>query len=124
MNGINFLIDTDILVYIIQGNPNVKYFAQEDTLVISCVSEMEMLGKFQISDTEKKIVTQMLSYCNIIEINHKIKQLAIEIRQKYRIKLPDALVAATAMQQSLTLVTADKEFSKISELDLLLINLF
>ena len=123
MNGINFLIDTNILVYIIQGNPHVRYFAQEDTLVISCVSEMEMLGKFQISDTEKKIVTQMLSFCNIIEISPKIKQSAIEIRQKYRIKLPDALIAATAIQQSLTLVTSDKGFNKISELDLLLINL-
>jgi len=123
MSGADFLIDTNILVYIIQGNPHVQYFAQEDMLVLSCISEIEMLGKYQISDKEKRIVTQMLSFCNVIDINEKIKQLAIAIRQKYRIKLPDALIAATAMQQNLTLVTADKEFSKISELDLLLIKL-
>jgi predicted nucleic acid-binding protein len=37
------------------------------------------------------------------------------------VKLPDALIAATAMQQNLTLVTADKGFSRIPDLDFLLI---
>jgi len=117
------LIDTNILVYIMQGNPRMHYFANEDTLTISCISEMEMLGKFQIADREKEIVTQMLSYCIIIDLNSRIKQQAIELRQKYRIKLPDALIAATAIQQNLTLVTADTEFGKIAELDLLLMKL-
>jgi predicted nucleic acid-binding protein len=123
MSGTDFLIDTNILVYIVQGNPRVQYFAKEDTLTISCISEVEMLGRFQISSEEKEVITQMLSYCNIVDLNSHIKQLAIELKQKYRIKLPDALIAATAMQQNLTLVTADKGFRKISELDLLLITL-
>ena len=123
MSGVDFLIDTNILVYIMQGNPRMQYFASEDTLTVSCISEMELLGKFQISDGEKEIVTQMLSYCTIIDINYKIKQLAIALRQKYRMKLPDALIAATAIQQNLTLVTADKEFGRITELDLLLMKL-
>ena len=123
MSGVDFLIDTNILVYIMQGNPRMKYFATEDTLTISCISEMEVLGKFQISDREKEIVTQMLSHCTIVDISYKVKQLAIELRQKYRMKLPDALIAATAIQQNLTLVTADSEFGKIAELDLLLMKL-
>jgi predicted nucleic acid-binding protein len=63
----------------------------------------------------------MLSHCFIIDINYYIKQIAINIRQNARVKLPDALIAATAMQQNLTLVTADKGFCKIPDLDLLLI---
>ncbi len=82
-----------------------------------------MLGRFQISSKEKEVITQMLSYCNIVDLNSQIKQLAIGLKQKYHIKLPDALIAATAMQQNLTLVTADKGFRKISEVDLLLITL-
>ena len=123
MSGGDFLIDTNILVYILQGNPRVQYFAGEDVLTLSCVSEVEMLGKFQISEEEKETVTQMLSGCSIVDINDPIKRYAIGLRQRYRIKLPDALIAATAMQQNLTLVTADKEFSKISELDVFLIRL-
>jgi predicted nucleic acid-binding protein len=120
MNGIDYLIDTNILVYLLQGNPHVQYFAQEDMLAVSCITEMEILGKFQISDTEKEVITRMLSHCYIIDINYHIKQLAIRIRQTARVKLPDALIAATAMQQNLTLITADKGFSKIKNLDLLL----
>ena len=115
------MIDTNVLVYIVQGNPCVRYFAGEDTLTVSCISEMEMLGKLHISDEEKNVVTRMLSHCSIVDISDRIKQLTIAIKQKYRIKLPDAIIAATAIQQNLTLVTADKELCKILELDMLLI---
>jgi len=123
MSGVDYLIDTNILVYILQGNPLVRYFAQEEILVISCISEMETLGKFQISEVEKEIVTRLLRHCNIIDINNPIKQLAIKIRQNARLKLPDAIVAATAIHHKLTLVTADKDFKNIPDLDLLLIKM-
>ena len=123
MSGIEYLIDTNILVYILQGNPKVRYFAQEEFLAVCCVTEMETLGKYQIFEEEKEIVEELLGECNIIDITYKIKQIAIKLRQNYRIKLPDAIIAATAIQQNLTLVTADKGFSKISELDLILLNM-
>jgi len=123
MNGIEYLIDTNILVYILQGNPKVRYFAQEESLAVSCITEMEILGKFQISEPEKKIINELLQRSNVIDITYKIKQTAIQLKQNYRLKLPDAIIAATAIQQSLTLVTADKDFAKIAELDLILINL-
>jgi len=123
MSGIEYLIDTNILVYMLQGNPKVRYFAQEEFLAVSCITEMEILGKYQIFEEEKKIVEELLEQCNIIDITYKIKQIAIKLRQNYRIKLPDAIIAATAIQQNLTLVTADKGFSKISELDLILLNM-
>ena len=123
MSGIDYLIDTNILVYMLQGNSKVRYFAQEEFLAVSCVTEMEMLGKYQIFDEEKETIEELLEQCNIIDITYKIKQTAIKLRQNYRIKLPDAIIAATAIQQNLTLVTADKGFSKISELDLILLNM-
>ena len=65
----------------------------------------------------------MLKDCYILDIDVFIKQKAIEIRQQHKIKLPDAIVAATAIQKGLSLVTADKEFQKITDLDIILINL-
>ena len=38
----------------------------------------------------------------------------IEIRQQHRLKLPDAVIAAMAIQNSATLVTADREFGKVT----------
>jgi len=124
MNGIDYLVDTNILVYILQGNPNVKYFSESEILTISCITEMEVLGKFQISESEKQIIDRFMSRCHIIDIDAQIKQLAINIKQQTKIKLPDAIIAATAMKNDILLVTADKDFRKIANLDLLLIDVF
>jgi predicted nucleic acid-binding protein len=121
MSGIDYLIDTNVILYILQGNPCVQHFAQSDMLAVSCITEMELLGKFQISERERSVISRMLSRCVIIDISYYIKQLAIIIGQNTHVKLPDALIAATALQQNLTLVTADKGFSRIADLDLLLI---
>ena len=53
----------------------------------------------------------------------RIKHLAISIKQQKRIKLPDAIIAATAIKNNVLLVTADKDFEKISDLDLLLMDI-
>ena len=74
MSGIDYLIDTNILIYIIKGNP-------------------------------------------------KIKQYAINIKQQIKMKFPDAIVAATAIKNNLSLVTADKDFKKVPNLDLVLIDM-
>ena len=123
MNGIDYLLDTNVLIYIMQGNPNVRYFAQLDTFIISVIAEMELLGKYKINPVEKNIVSEMLKDCYILDLDVFIKQKAIEIRQQHKVKLPDAIVAATAIQKGLSLVTADKEFQKIIDLDIILITL-
>ena len=52
MNGIEYLIDTNILIYIIKGKPEVEYFAGESKLAVSCITEMETLGKYMIQTAE------------------------------------------------------------------------
>ena len=123
MSGIEYLIDTNILIYILKGNPRVKYFAESEILTISCITEMEILGQYQISESEKQIIGKALKHCHIIDIDSKIKQLAINIKQQNKMKLPDAIIAATAIKNNVALVTADKGFKKIPDLDLLLIDI-
>ena len=52
----------------------------------------------------------------IIDINPVIKSYTIEFRKKYKLKLPDAIIAATAQFLNIPLVTADKSFNKINEI--------
>ena len=42
--------------------------------------------------------------------------MTITLRQKYLIKLPDAIICATAMSHKLTLVTNDMKLHKVSEI--------
>ena len=123
MNGIDYLIDTNILIYIIKGNPIVEYFAKSEILAISYISEMEVLGKYQISEAEKHTIGEVLESCCIFEMDAQIKQYAINIKQQIKMKLPDAIVAATAIKNNLSLVTADKDFRKVPNLDLVLIDM-
>jgi predicted nucleic acid-binding protein len=54
---------------------------------------------------------------NIITVNQDIIQKTIEIRKKFRLKLPDAVIAATALVYDYTLISDnDKDFVKVSGL--------
>jgi len=59
----------------------------------------------------------------VIEWNPTIREQTIELRRTYTIKLPDAIIAATSFVYKIPLVTADKTFSKIKELDLVLVEI-
>jgi predicted nucleic acid-binding protein len=53
-------------------------------------------------------------------LTSKVAELCISIRQKYRVKLPDAIIAATALYLSLPLMTRNvKDFSLIPDLKLI-----
>lgn len=62
----------------------------------------------------------MLDNFVIVDINNQIKELVVDFRQKYKIKLPDCIVAATAIYYDLPIITSDKVFKKLKELNLIL----
>ncbi len=120
VSGNNLLLDTNIIIYALKGLANVKpYFDIEP--FISVITEMEILGIKDMSDEEIKIREIAIDFCSIISFTNKIKSKAILIKRQIKIPLPDAIIAATAIQEGFTLVTADKGFKRITELQLILI---
>jgi predicted nucleic acid-binding protein len=63
----------------------------------------------------------LLDSCFIADINPAIKQIIKNLLQKYRIKIPDAIIAATAIYLDMPLLTADTGFKRIPELNLILL---
>ena len=63
-----------------------------------------------------------MMWCKEFQLTDNIKERAILIRRTYGTKLPDAIVAATAIECNVPLISADKGFRKIEELNLQLIN--
>ena len=106
-----------------QGNENVSYFAETDRFAFSVITKLELLGKFNIEANEAKILTEMLSWGQIFELDEQIEFTTIQLKQRYRLKLPDAIIAATAIENKLPLVSADKGFAQIEELDFIQIDL-
>ncbi len=119
---IDFIADTNFLIYTHEGNELVVSFL-EYNFAISFISEVELLGYKKITKSQDIKLRELIKDCFVIDWNAKIKEKTIELRRKHNIKLPDAIIASTSIVYGLPLVTADKAFSRINELDLILIEI-
>lgn len=118
MNGIDFLADTNFLIHVHEGNEIVSPFLDYH-FAISYITEIELLGKFSLARNEKIALKKLLEDCYIIEMNSNIKERCIWIRQHYKIKVPDAIIAATAIEVGLPFISSDNGFTSIKELNFL-----
>jgi len=120
MNGIRVLCDTNPIIYLLDGNKDIARFLNGKQIYLSVVTELELFGKPNLSDSDSKIIEVLLDECFIIDINQEIKRIYREIKQNHIIKLPDAVIAATAIYLDIPLMTFDKGFKNISLLKLMM----
>ena len=121
------LIDSDVFIWLARGNANALAVIQNTPdWVISAVSYMELAQGCR-SKTELKAIQKAFKSSaddaqpDILSITQTISNLACTLVEKYALShsvhLADALIAATAMTHSLTLITANnKHFSAIDGL--------
>ena len=65
------------------------------------------------------MIHRTLSYCSIWDVGPAIKDHCVRLRSQYRMKLADALIAATPVSLGLPLVTSDKGLDRVKgELEL------
>jgi predicted nucleic acid-binding protein len=123
MNGSKLLVDTNIVLYFLKGNREITQFFADYDIVISFITELELLSVGTISPEVDQTIKDFLKYSLIIDIHSDIKTQAIKIRKETKLKLPDAIIAATAISMDLPLLTADRAFSKISDSRIILYEL-
>ena len=88
---------------------------------ISVIVELEFLSFPQLSDSDAKLFSQFKNRVETISLdstNEDLLQNIVRIRQKSKIKLPDAIIAATAMNENAALVSNDVSFNRIDHLNL------
>ena len=122
MSGFDLVVDTNILIYLTAGNKNIAEVVRDKNLIISFITEMEMRSWPSLTAGDVQMLKKLLSKCQVIGLNDEIKEKAIEIRKSTKLKLPDAIVSATAIFLGLPLVSADNDLKKVKDIDLLLIN--
>ncbi len=120
MSGISLLVDTNVLINLSEGKKELDVYLQDNLIYVSVISEMELLGHTGITPKEIKFFESLLLQCTIIELLRPVKEQAIKLRQKEKMKLPDAIIAATSIYLNVPLLTYDKDFSKIKSLDLII----
>lgn len=123
MNGSSIVLDTNIILYLLRGDIKIASMLDEMIFFVSILTEIELLGYTDITIEDKNQIREFLSECTIVSLDDHIKDLCINIKQSIKIKTPDAIVAATALSLQIPLITADKGFEKIQDLDLFLYKL-
>ena len=82
----------------------------EADLSISVITEIELFSKPGLPPDEEKNLRAFLSdRISIIDITDEIKKKTIALRRTVKHKLPDCIVAATAIILNATLLTADEK---------------
>lgn len=105
MNGNNILLDTNAIIYFLNG----KFLLNNEyNIFISIISEIELLCYPKITSEEENIIKDFLNNINIINLDKYIKHETIAIKREISIKLPDAIILATAKVNNLILLTQDE----------------
>jgi len=118
MSGNKYLLDTNIILYILGGDQTIGQYLHLRTLFTSVISEIEVMGYKNLTASEEKKIAAFLAQFRIIYIDDVIKKEAITIRKEYNLKLPDCIIAATAISLDLTLISADRQFRQVKNLPL------
>ena len=101
----NAVVDTNILIDFLNGSVKARTeLARFELVSISIVTWMEVLVGVEIGG-EENAVRAFLQRFDIQPINGAIAERAVEIRRASKIRLPDAIIWATALQLGVVLVT-------------------
>ena len=115
MNGNSFLLDTNISLGCVKGDETALGFVGErsdSALYVSVITRMELLAFSGLTSEQEEIIHNFLGDTSVVPLNADVERIAIALRRETRRKLPDAIVAATAVWLGAPLATADKKLSK------------
>ena len=107
MSGEKVLFDSNVIIYLSKRELSRDYIDQFDDIRISVITYMEILGFRFRSEQEENLVNELVGLFETVFISPAIADKVIEIRKNYTIKLPDAIIAATAICENLSLVTGN-----------------
>jgi predicted nucleic acid-binding protein len=93
---IDFLADTNILINLLEGDKRLIPYT-EKLLAVSFIREMELLGKPGITSAQIKACKALLNDTMLIPYSDEIKEITIQLKQKKKITLPDAMIAVTGL---------------------------
>ena len=83
MNGNSILLDTNIILYLLNGEETLLPLLEDKKLFISFVTQLELLGSRFLLPSDLDIIKQFISECTIVDITQEIKDNTISARRNY-----------------------------------------
>lgn len=120
-----YLWDTNTVIYYLQNQfpPNAERFIdtllKENRPVLSAITEIELLCWKTATANDINVLKKFIGDAYVIELEQPVKELTIDIRKRYNLKLPDAIIASSALANDMTLITRNtKDFERINNIKL------
>jgi len=110
------LLDSNIVIYLSQGKLKIDdVFSSNDRYAVSIVTYMEIFSYALTSKDEIEFLQEIFSMLDIIDLNREIAECVIALRKKRKLKLPDAIIVATAKVEDAVLLTNDKQLTTLED---------
>lgn len=114
MSGLQFVLDTNVVIYLQSGRlaeplPPACYG-------LSVITEMELLSFSRLDHEQERWLHRFIASMTLIELDREVRSCAIALRRTARLKLPDAIVAASAMTRDAILISNDEQLTHIADL--------
>ena len=109
--GIKHLWDTNTAIYYLQQlfPPGAEKFMddllKDEQPIISAITEIELLCWKTATEKDLEVLHNFINDTFVIELEQPVKLKTAEIRKDHKLKLPDAIIAATAVVYDLTLLS-------------------
>lgn len=119
--GQGFLIDTNVVIGYLSNQLPPSSASAIDKLpgIISVITRIELLGWYNATLIQWSKLQPFVDNAQIYNLSEEIIQQTIALRQQYKIKLPDAVVAATAIVHNhILLIRNTDDFKSITNLSL------
>jgi len=117
------VLDTNVLIYFLAGDPAVSeqleaWREERETFLISTLVQTEVLSLPRLTQKDIEKIEGLLATMTVVPVDASVARLAAEFRRRYRVKLADAVIAATAFLQEAPLVTRNRrDFARVKEIE-------
>lgn len=107
-----YCLDTNTAIYFLAGR--LAEPLPDGEWLISVITELELRSYAFASASDERKVSEFIGRIPVIDLTPEIKTLTITMRREKQLKLPDAIVAATASAAQAILITNDKRLAQTS----------
>ena len=118
MSGKRYLLDTNAIVCLLRGgNALAQRLQSAEWVGISILSQIEFLAFPNLNENDRRIFQEFSDAVEVVGLGRTERALIdriVSLRSQYRLKLPDAIIAATAIERDATLITDDRQLRKLS----------
>jgi predicted nucleic acid-binding protein len=115
MSGDSVVLDTSVAIDILGGDERAAALVQGALVYVSVITRVELLSVAKPRTHSPEAAIAFLADCKVVQFTDEIQDTTIRLRKAYKLKLPDAAIAATAAWLNARLITADESFSKIGK---------